>query len=64
MRRNKSVFDLPLSVTCPEEGECALVQSWEGEEGRRVVYSAGRKGKEIKKNTFLITKHIRSSPRI
>lgn len=25
--------NLPLSVTCPEEGEYALVQSWEGEEG-------------------------------
>ena len=25
--------NLPLSVTCPEEGEHALVQSWEGEEG-------------------------------
>ena len=35
LRQSKTVVDPPLSVTCPEEGEHALVQSWEEEEGRR-----------------------------
>ena len=44
LRQSKTVVDPPLSVTCPEEGERALVQSWEEEEGRRGGGEEGRRG--------------------
>ena len=46
LRQSKTVVDPPLSVTCPEEGEHALVPSWEEEEGRRGGGEEGEEGEE------------------
>ena len=49
--------NLPLSVTCPEEGEHALVQSWEGEEGEEGGVWEGKEKKPFS------SQNIRSSLR-